>query len=203
MPFPGGIARSGSKVGSRYKGQIASTNHLLCPTLRAQVDDSDVPDGVGSVLEIVIDGLAPEPVIDTRVRVHLVCKCCGSRESALLDPEEQGLEREVGLRLRGLQQSELELDPRIRAVLDRGQRGGQQIARAKDLSLDEALGLRGNPVGLLGRDRERVRHLPERLHDEKMAQMGREIADELGDVPPRGGQLLDREEGGPGVVVGQ
>jgi formylmethanofuran--tetrahydromethanopterin N-formyltransferase len=62
MPFPGGIARSGSKVGSRYKGQIASTNHVLCPTLRAQVDDSDVPDGIGSVLEIVIDGLAPEPV---------------------------------------------------------------------------------------------------------------------------------------------
>jgi formylmethanofuran--tetrahydromethanopterin N-formyltransferase len=61
-PFPGGIARSGSKVGSRYKGQIASTNHVLCPTLRAQVPDSDVPDGVGSVLEIVIDGLAPEPV---------------------------------------------------------------------------------------------------------------------------------------------
>jgi formylmethanofuran--tetrahydromethanopterin N-formyltransferase len=62
LPFPGGIARSGSKVGSRYKGQIASTNHVLCPTLRAQVDDSDVPDGVGSVMEIVIDGLAPEPV---------------------------------------------------------------------------------------------------------------------------------------------
>ncbi|MEA2177621.1 MAG: formylmethanofuran--tetrahydromethanopterin N-formyltransferase [Solirubrobacteraceae bacterium] len=62
LPFPGGIARSGSKVGSRYKGQIASTNHVLCPTLRAQVDDSVVPDGVGSVLEIVIDGLAPEPV---------------------------------------------------------------------------------------------------------------------------------------------
>jgi formylmethanofuran--tetrahydromethanopterin N-formyltransferase len=62
LPFPGGIARSGSKVGSRYKGQIASTNHVLCPTLRAQVDDSDVPEGVGSVLEIVIDGLAPEPV---------------------------------------------------------------------------------------------------------------------------------------------
>ena len=40
MPFPGGIARSGSKVGSRYKAVIASTNHVLCPTLRAQVDDS-------------------------------------------------------------------------------------------------------------------------------------------------------------------
>jgi formylmethanofuran--tetrahydromethanopterin N-formyltransferase len=62
MPFPGGIARSGSKVGSRYKGQIASTNHVLCPTLRAQADDSQVPDGVGSVFEIVIDGLAPDPV---------------------------------------------------------------------------------------------------------------------------------------------
>jgi formylmethanofuran--tetrahydromethanopterin N-formyltransferase len=41
---------------------MASTNHELCPTLRAQVDESKVPDGVGSVLEIVIDGLAPEPV---------------------------------------------------------------------------------------------------------------------------------------------
>jgi formylmethanofuran--tetrahydromethanopterin N-formyltransferase len=62
MPFPGGIARSGSKVGSRYKAVIASTNHVLCPTLRAQVGDSQVPEGVNSVFEIVIDGLAPEPV---------------------------------------------------------------------------------------------------------------------------------------------
>jgi formylmethanofuran--tetrahydromethanopterin N-formyltransferase len=62
LPFPGGIARSGSKVGSRYEALIASTNHALCPTLRAQVDDSEVPDGVGSVLEIVIDGLAEDPV---------------------------------------------------------------------------------------------------------------------------------------------
>src|SRR3954452_18734617 len=61
MPFPGGIARSGSKVGSRYKALMASTNHVLCPTLRGQVD-SDVPAGVGSVFEIVIDGLGPEPV---------------------------------------------------------------------------------------------------------------------------------------------
>jgi len=62
MPFPGGIARSGSKVGSRYKALMASTNHVLCPTLRAQVDDSQVPDGIGSVFEIVIDGLGAEPV---------------------------------------------------------------------------------------------------------------------------------------------
>ena len=70
LPFPGGIARSGSKVGSRYSGQMASTNHVLCPTLRAQVDDSQVPDGVGSVYEIVIDGLAPEPVAEA-MRVGL------------------------------------------------------------------------------------------------------------------------------------
>jgi formylmethanofuran--tetrahydromethanopterin N-formyltransferase len=69
-PFPGGIARSGSKVGSRYSGQIASTNHVLCPTLRAQVDDSQVPDGVGAVFEIVIDGLATEPVAEA-MRVGL------------------------------------------------------------------------------------------------------------------------------------
>lgn len=62
LPFPGGIARSGSKVGARYSGQLASTNHVLCPTLRAQVDDSEVPSDVESVLEIVIDGLAPDPV---------------------------------------------------------------------------------------------------------------------------------------------
>jgi formylmethanofuran--tetrahydromethanopterin N-formyltransferase len=70
MPFPGGIARSGSKVGSRYKAVIASTNHVLCPTLRAQVDDTLVPDGVGSVFEIVIDGLAPESVAEA-MRVGL------------------------------------------------------------------------------------------------------------------------------------
>jgi formylmethanofuran--tetrahydromethanopterin N-formyltransferase len=70
LPFPGGIARSGSKVGSRYSGQMASTNHELCPTLRAQIDESKVPDGVGSVFEIVIDGLAPEPVAEA-MRVGL------------------------------------------------------------------------------------------------------------------------------------
>ena len=34
----------------------------VCPTLRGQVEDSEVPDGVEAVFEIVIDGLAPEPV---------------------------------------------------------------------------------------------------------------------------------------------
>src|ERR1051326_2174400 len=33
-PFPGGIVRSGSKVGSKYKGVMASTNDAYAPTLR-------------------------------------------------------------------------------------------------------------------------------------------------------------------------
>jgi formylmethanofuran--tetrahydromethanopterin N-formyltransferase len=68
LPFPGGIARSGSKVGSRYSGLIASTNESLCPTLRAQVPNTDVPPDVGSVLEIVIDGLTLEAVRDAMAR---------------------------------------------------------------------------------------------------------------------------------------
>jgi formylmethanofuran--tetrahydromethanopterin N-formyltransferase len=64
LPFPGGIARSGSKVGSRYSGLMASTNEALCPTLRAQVPHTDVPPDVGSVFEIVIDGLTFEAVRD-------------------------------------------------------------------------------------------------------------------------------------------
>jgi formylmethanofuran--tetrahydromethanopterin N-formyltransferase len=62
MPFPGGIVRSGSKVGSRYSSLPASTNEELAPTLRAQVDRTQVPPDVESVFEIVIDGLALEPV---------------------------------------------------------------------------------------------------------------------------------------------
>ena len=68
LPFPGGIVRSGSKVGSRYSGLVASTNESLCPTLRAQVPDTDVPPDVGSVFEIVIDGLTLEAVRDAMAR---------------------------------------------------------------------------------------------------------------------------------------
>jgi len=56
LPFPGGVVRSGSKVGSRrIKSMIASTNDAYCPTLRA-VTQSALPEGVNSVLEIVING---------------------------------------------------------------------------------------------------------------------------------------------------
>jgi len=62
-PFPGGIVRSGSKVGSKYKGMIASTNDAFCPTLRGRVKSELGPDTV-AVLEIVIDGLSSKAVAD-------------------------------------------------------------------------------------------------------------------------------------------
>jgi formylmethanofuran--tetrahydromethanopterin N-formyltransferase len=60
-PFPGGIVRSGSKVGSKYKALPASTNHVFCPTLRGAVE-SELDADIASVLEIVIDGLTPDSV---------------------------------------------------------------------------------------------------------------------------------------------
>lgn len=60
-PFPGGIVRSGSKVGSKYKGLFASTNHFYCPTLRGATE-SELDDDTNAVLEIVIDGLTPDSV---------------------------------------------------------------------------------------------------------------------------------------------
>jgi formylmethanofuran--tetrahydromethanopterin N-formyltransferase len=57
LPFPDGVVRSGSKVGSRYKALVASTNDAYCPTLRGIAPDTQVPEGIGAVVEIVIDGL--------------------------------------------------------------------------------------------------------------------------------------------------
>jgi formylmethanofuran--tetrahydromethanopterin N-formyltransferase len=63
LPFPGGVVRSGSKVGSlRSKSLPASTNHEMAPTLRVQVQDTLVPDGVGAMFEIVIDGVSEDAV---------------------------------------------------------------------------------------------------------------------------------------------
>jgi formylmethanofuran--tetrahydromethanopterin N-formyltransferase len=64
MSFAGGIVASGSKVGCKnYRFPMtASTNHALCPTLKGTVADSQVPDGVGAVYEIVINGLGKDPV---------------------------------------------------------------------------------------------------------------------------------------------
>ncbi len=60
-PFPGGIVRSGSKVGAKYAGMMASTNNAFCPTLKA-FPVSELSEDTIAVLEIVIDGLTSDAV---------------------------------------------------------------------------------------------------------------------------------------------
>lgn len=74
LPFPGGVVRSGSKVGSkRYKRMVATTNDAFCPTLRA-VTESQLPEGVNSVLELVLDG-TDSPAIETAMREGIRAAC--------------------------------------------------------------------------------------------------------------------------------
>jgi formylmethanofuran--tetrahydromethanopterin N-formyltransferase len=73
MPFPGGVVRSGSKVGSKYKALNASTNDAFCPTLKGQTKSELSPE-VESVMEIVIDGLTKED-IDKAMRVGIQAVC--------------------------------------------------------------------------------------------------------------------------------
>jgi formylmethanofuran--tetrahydromethanopterin N-formyltransferase len=76
LPFPGGIVRSGSKVGARrYKKLIASTNESFCPTLRvSRRVRSQLPDGVNCVLEIVVNGLDRES-IQAALRAGIEAAC--------------------------------------------------------------------------------------------------------------------------------
>ena len=73
MPFPGGVVRSGSKVGSKYAALGASTNDAFCPTLKGMVKTDLSPD-TESVMEIVIDGLTKEDIAKVmRVGIQAVC----------------------------------------------------------------------------------------------------------------------------------
>lgn len=71
--FPGGVVGSGSKVGSKYNFLTASTNEAYCPTLKGQVK-SELTDEIGSVLEIVIDGLDEES-INEAMRLGIKAAC--------------------------------------------------------------------------------------------------------------------------------
>lgn len=73
LPFPGGIVRSGSKVGSRYRKLKASTNDAWCPTLRQQTK-TELPETVNAVYEIVIDGLDFDSV-QQAMKVGLQAAC--------------------------------------------------------------------------------------------------------------------------------
>ncbi|MFZ9642448.1 MAG: formylmethanofuran--tetrahydromethanopterin N-formyltransferase [Candidatus Methylopumilus sp.] len=74
MPFPGGVVRSGSKVGSKYKALFASTNDAFCPTLKG-LTNTQLSDDIESVMEIVIDGLSDADIRKaTYVGIEAACK---------------------------------------------------------------------------------------------------------------------------------
>jgi formylmethanofuran--tetrahydromethanopterin N-formyltransferase len=80
-PFPGGVVRSGSKVGSRYKFLRASTNDAFCPTLRGTAP-SALEAAENAVLEIVIDGLT-EAAVGAAMQVGIRAACAGGTASGL------------------------------------------------------------------------------------------------------------------------
>ena len=74
LPFPLGVVRSGSKVGSQYPGLGASINHRYCPTLRDKIEDSALPLNCNAVYEIVIDGLTHDAVANAmRAGIQAAC----------------------------------------------------------------------------------------------------------------------------------
>jgi formylmethanofuran--tetrahydromethanopterin N-formyltransferase len=81
MPFPGGIVRSGSKVGSKYPALPASTNQAYCPTLRG-VTASRLDSDIAAVLEIVVNGLAAEDV-QAAMRTGIAAICEQGTESGV------------------------------------------------------------------------------------------------------------------------
>ncbi len=81
LPFPGGVVRSGSKVGSKYKKLFASTNDAYCPTLRG-LTQSELTDDIGAVMEIVIDGLSEEEVAQC-MQVGITAACSHGPENGI------------------------------------------------------------------------------------------------------------------------
>lgn len=82
LPFPGGVVRSGSKVGSKYKALMASTNQAFCPTLRG-IATSNLSSEVLSVMEIVVNGLTPEDV-SAAMRKGIHAACAGGPEGGVV-----------------------------------------------------------------------------------------------------------------------
>jgi len=82
MPFPGGVVRSGSKIGSKYKGLPASTNDAFCPTLKTETA-SKLPPEAAAVLEIVIDGLTAEDIAAS-MRAGIAAACSAGESGGVL-----------------------------------------------------------------------------------------------------------------------
>lgn len=82
MPFPGGVVRSGSKAGSKYKALKASTNEVFCPTLKGQTRTKLSPE-IESVMEIVIDGLSEKDVRQA-MRAGILAACSLGADHGIL-----------------------------------------------------------------------------------------------------------------------
>lgn len=75
LPFPGGVVRSGSRIGgANYDFLPAATNALFCPTLRPKVGGSLVPEGAMCVYEMIVDGLNMDSVREA-MKVGLKAAC--------------------------------------------------------------------------------------------------------------------------------
>jgi len=93
LPFPGGVCRSGTKSGSAKYKLKASTFHQFCPRLRKLVSDSQVPESVTSIYEIVINGVNLDAVkramaegIEAAVRVPGVLRISAGNYGGKLGP---------------------------------------------------------------------------------------------------------------------
>jgi formylmethanofuran--tetrahydromethanopterin N-formyltransferase len=82
LPFPGGIVRSGSKIGSKYKRLVASTNDAYCPTLKGETA-TRLPPEAASVLELVIDGLTADDV-GAAMRAGIAAACAAGTIGGVL-----------------------------------------------------------------------------------------------------------------------
>jgi formylmethanofuran--tetrahydromethanopterin N-formyltransferase len=103
-PFPGGLCRSGSKVGSTYAFLRASTNTPFCPAIKHTFSESQIPDGVNSVLEVVLNGLDEPSVkkamaegIKAAVKVPGILKITAVNFGGKLGKFQMGLKDSLGV----------------------------------------------------------------------------------------------------------
>lgn len=82
-PFPGGVTRSGSKVGSKYAALFASTNNAFCPSLRTMDPSSELTRDESVAMEIVIDGLSTAAIAHA-MRVGIQAACDSQTDGGLL-----------------------------------------------------------------------------------------------------------------------
>ncbi len=104
LPFPGGVCRSGSKAGSLKYKLKASTFHQFCPKLKGVLPDSNVPDNVNTVYEIVIDGLNLDSIkhamaegVKAAVKASGIVRISAGNYGGKLGPHRADLKEILGL----------------------------------------------------------------------------------------------------------